>query len=82
MSSKTDLLHIFTGSDRPSLVQALAVMINHAIDPAVLKDFCHREGKDEEYDLIRKLHQSSLLQQFATMSDIEKLVINEVLNNI
>ena len=64
------------------MVQALAVMINHAIDPAVLKDFCHREGKDEEYDLIRKLHQSSLLQQFATMSDIEKLVINEVLNNI
>jgi len=79
---KDRLAAYFHWQDQASLVQALAVIIKHPFTPADLKDFCLREGKEDEIDLILGLLKTARKQQISNMADIEKLVIKEILRRL
>ncbi|WP_422137541.1 hypothetical protein [Endozoicomonas sp. ALC020] len=49
---KGRLLAYFHWQDRPSLVQALAIIINYEIIPDELKVFCDAEGEPDQYEVI------------------------------
>ncbi len=79
---KDRLVAYFHWNDRPSLVQALALMSNHFIGTEELKTFCLAEGKTGQYKIIvglwRKVQQKKLL----TMEAIEALVIEQTVQEI
>jgi hypothetical protein len=79
---KDRLAAYFHWQDKPSLVQAVAVMIKHPISADELKSFCQSESKENEFDLIKQLLISSEQQELSDMADIEKLVINETLRRL
>ena len=79
---KDRLAAYFDWQDKPSLVQALAVMINHPVALDELKSFCQNEDKEGEFDLIQQLLNSAKDQALSRMVDIEKLVISETLRSL
>lgn len=79
---KDRLLAYFHWQDRPSLVQALAVMINHLITPDELKAFCETEGEPEQYEVIARLHETANKQQLSSMLELEALVQEEFLKHL
>ena len=79
---KDRLAAYFHWQDKPSLVQAVAVMIKHPIAPNELKSFCQNESKENEFDLIKQLLISAKRQNLSEMADIEKLVVSEVLRRL
>lgn len=79
---KDRLLAYFHWQDRPSLVQALAVMINHLITPDELKAFCEAEGQPDQYEVIVRLHETANKQQLGSMLELEALVREEFLKHL
>ena len=76
---KDRLAAYFHWNDRPSLAQALTVMLCHAIKPVEIKPFCVSEMKVEEFPFIEMLHNMSEKQHFKSMEEIENLVLHEYL---
>ncbi|MBL4827976.1 MAG: hypothetical protein JKY66_09745 [Spongiibacteraceae bacterium] len=72
---KDRLVAYFHWNDRPSLVQAMAVMSKHEIDANELKAFFETEGKMEEYALIERLQMTIKAQSLSSMEEIEALVV-------
>lgn len=79
---KDRLAAYFHWQDKPSLVQALAVMIKHPIALNELKSFCQIESKEHELDLIQQLLNSAKQQELSEMADIEKLVVSAMLRRL
>ena len=79
---KDRLLAYFHWQDRPSLVQALAIMINHFIAPGNLKAFCEEEGEPSQFEVIVKLHEIATKQHYNSMLELEVLVQNEFLKHL
>lgn len=79
---KDRLLAYFHWQDRPSLVQALAIMINHVITPGELKNFCDAEGESDQYKFIIWLHETATRQQLNSMLELEGLVQREFLKRL
>ena len=79
---KDRLLAYFHWQDRPSLVQALAIMINHVITPDELAVFCDAEGEPSQYEVIVRLHEAATEQQLNTMYELEVLVQKEFLKHL
>ena len=79
---KDRLAAYFHWQDRPSLVQAVAVMIKHPIALNELKSFCQNESNENEFDLIRQLLISAKRQALSEMVDIEKLVVSEMVRRL
>ncbi|MGI9276258.1 MAG: hypothetical protein ACR2PT_15635 [Endozoicomonas sp.] len=79
---KDRLLAYFHWQDRPSLVQALAIMINHVIAPDELMAFCKAEGEPSQFEVILKLHETATKQRYNSMSELEGLVQNEFLKHL
>jgi hypothetical protein len=79
---KDRLAAYFHWQDKPSLVQAVAVMIKHPIASNELKSFCQSENKENELDLIQQLLISAKQQALSKMADIEKLVVSETLRRL
>lgn len=79
---KDRLVAYFHWQDRPSLVQALAVMSNHPIDAGELKAFCEKEGKLDEHALIEQLQKTIEMKSMSSMQEIEKLIIEHSLNQL
>lgn len=65
----------FHWNDKPSLVQALAVMSKHPIDQKELERFCRSEGIDGDAEKINKLQIEVSKRRLTNMSEIESLVI-------
>jgi len=72
---KDRLAAYFHWNDRPSLVQALAVMINHSIPTEELKLFCLGEGEPDQFEVIETLWRSVQETRAINMAEIESLVI-------
>ena len=79
---KDRLAAYFHWKDRPSLVQALAVMNKHAIDADELKSFCETEGKLDEYALLEQLQTIIKTQSLSSMEAIEKLIIDHSISQL
>ena len=79
---KDRLLAYFHWQDRPSLVQALAIMINHVIAPDELSDFCKAEGGPSQFEVIVKLHETAIKKHYNSMFELEALVQNEFLKHL
>ena len=79
---KDRLLAYFHWQDRPSLVQALAIMMNHVITPDELKAFCEAEGEPSQYEVIAHLHETATKQHLNSMFELEVLVQNEFLKHL
>jgi hypothetical protein len=79
---KDRLAAYFHWNDKPSLVQALAVMINHSIQMDELKAFCAGEGELAQFKIIQELWNSIKGQGFHTMVEIEELVIEQALTDL
>ena len=76
---KDRLAAYFHWNDRPSLAQAITVMICHGIKPVDVESFCVREMKAEEFPFIAELYSMSEKQNFKTMGEVENLVLQEYL---
>ncbi|UYM15962.1 hypothetical protein [Endozoicomonas euniceicola] len=79
---KDRLLAYFHWQDRPSLVQALAIMINHVITPEELEAFCKAEGEPNQFEVIAQLHGTAKGQNLNSMFELEVLVQNEFLKHL
>ncbi len=79
---KDRLAAYFHWNDKPSLVQALAVMSKHAIDTAELQAFCQSEGKADEFAIIEQLRRSLDKQALSSMEDIETFIIRQTIEQL
>jgi hypothetical protein len=79
---KDRLVAYFHWNDRPSLVQALALMSNHTISTEELKTFCLAEGKTNQYEIIEGLWRTVQQKELLTMEAIEALVIAQAVQEI
>jgi hypothetical protein len=79
---KDRLAAYFHWNDRQSLVQALAIMINHSIQTDELRTFCLDEGEQAQFEVIKKLWNSINRQGLQTMKEIEALVIEQTLTDL
>ncbi|MFK0573828.1 hypothetical protein [Endozoicomonas sp.] len=79
---KDRLTAYFHWSDKPSLVQALAVMLKHAIEPGELKQFCESEGQAESFSRIVRLHQTAKERQVDCMMELESLILTDTINQL
>jgi hypothetical protein len=79
---KDRLAAYFHWNDKPSLVQALAVMINHSIQTDELKAFCVGEGEQAQIEVIEKLWNSIKRQRLHTMKEIEAQVIEQIMTDL
>ncbi len=76
---KDRLAAYFHWNDRPSLAQALTVMLCHDISPADVEAFCIREKDSEEFKFIEELHQMSEICNLKSMESIEDMVLKACL---
>jgi hypothetical protein len=74
---KDRLAAYFHWQDKPSLVQALALMLQHPIATDTLRAFCRKEGRQDEFANIQSLRNSARHLKLSGMAEIEKLVIEE-----
>jgi hypothetical protein len=79
---KDRLAAYFHWNDRPSLVQALAVMANHSISIEELKAFCRAEGEADQYELIDGLWRTVQQQELLTMEAIEAIVVDQAVQRL
>jgi hypothetical protein len=79
---KDRLVAYFHWNDRPSLVQALALMINHSINTEELRTFCLAEGKADQYEIIERLWGIVQQKDLLTMEAIEAIVIEQAVQEI
>ncbi|MGO0308730.1 hypothetical protein ACTL6P_19405 [Endozoicomonas acroporae] len=79
---KDRLAAYFHWNDKPSLVQALAVMIKHSIRPAELKVFCEKEGLTDAAQTIERLYQIAKGQNVESMEELQSIVLLDFMNQI
>jgi hypothetical protein len=79
---KDRLAAYFHWKDKPSLVQALAVMNKHGIDEQELQNFCQREGPAGAYKEFLSLSNGLKALEFETMEAIEQYVIEQTLASL
>ena len=79
---KDRLAAYFHWNDRPSLVQALAIMSNHSFNTEELKTFCLAEGRTDQYETIEGLWRTVQQQELLTMEAIEALVIEQTVREL
>ncbi|MEH6551924.1 MAG: hypothetical protein V7744_18255 [Pseudomonadales bacterium] len=79
---KDRLAAYFHWNDKPSLIQALAIIHNHGIDKKELRDFCQREGRPEAYQDLRKLSDGIQILSLDSMRDIEQYIVEKTLESL
>ncbi len=79
---KDRLAAYFHWNDKPSLVQALAVMVKHSIRPAELKAFCEKEGQAGAAQTIERLYQVAKEQNVESMEELQSIVLLDFMNQI
>lgn len=65
--------------DKPSLVQALAVLINYPEEIEATAAFCQKEGSEELMLLLRSLHTAASEGGITEMEGLERLVVDSTL---
>lgn len=65
--------------DKPSLVQALAVIIKYPEEIEAIAEFCKKEGSEESMLLIRSLLAMASERGLTDMEDLEKLLVERTL---
>lgn len=68
--------------DTQSLVQALAVMLKHVIEPAAVREFCLHEGTQQQYHELESLYLQFSEQALTSMDEIEQALISIRLNDL
>ena len=79
---KDRLAAYFHWKDRPSLVQALAVLVKFPEELAGIESFCRNEDSPETVSLIRNLFDSATSRNVDSMTEIEKLVVELTLHDL
>jgi len=72
----------FHWQDKPSLVQALAVLVKHPEEQLKIEAFCESEGSPETVALIRNLLTTATQRGLTAMLDFEKLVVEQTLREL
>ena len=67
--------------DRQSLVQALAMMLKHDIEPNAFQAFCTQEDASTAYTLLKNLYTEAESQQVNTMERLETLLTKTLLDS-
>jgi hypothetical protein len=73
---KDRLAAYFHWRDRPSLVQALAVLVKFPQERNSINAFCKNEGSPETVALIQQLLQAAAEQKATSMAGLEQLVVD------
>jgi hypothetical protein len=68
--------------DKPSLVQALAVIIKYPEEIEAVAAFCKKEGSEESMLLIRDLLAIASERDLTKMEDVEKLLVEQTLQKL
>jgi hypothetical protein len=68
--------------DKPSLVQALAVIIKYPEEIEAVAAFCEKEGSEESMLLIRDLLAMASERDLTRMEDVEKLLVEQTLQKL
>jgi hypothetical protein len=68
--------------DKPSLVQALAVIIKYPEEVEAVAAFCEKEGSEDLMLLIRDLLAMASERNLIKMEDVEKLVVEQTLQEL
>jgi hypothetical protein len=74
---KDRLTAYFHWQDQQALVQALCVMLCHAIKPETMNTFCVKEASEHYYKRISDLYRTLKANSIVDMIEIEKVVIAE-----
>lgn len=76
---KDRLAAFFHWKDNQSLIQALTIMNCHTIAPDDIQDFIKGEGESRQFQMINKLYGYIVQSHLTTMTEIEEVVLNELL---
>ena len=68
--------------DKPSLVQALAVLIKYPDEIEAIAAFCENEGSEESMLLVRSLFATASQRGLTDMEDLEKLLVERTLRSL
>jgi len=68
--------------DKPSLVQALAVIIKYPEEIEAVAAFCEKEGSEESMLTIRNLFALASERALTEMEELEKLLVEQTLQNL
>ena len=68
--------------DKQSLIQALAIVLKHALNIAAFRGFCEQEGSVYTYQLFERLYHCALDEGIHTMEQLEALLTQIMLNEI
>ena len=68
--------------DKPSLVQALAVLVNFPEEMQSIEAFCKSEGSPETINLVKQLLGEATKHGVTTMAGFEKLVVDQTLQSL
>ncbi|GGX41732.1 nucleotidyltransferase [Saccharospirillum salsuginis] len=68
--------------DQQSLIQALAMMLKHDIEPNTFQEFCTQEGASASYTLLKALYTEAESQQVTTMEHLETLLTKTLLDSL
>jgi hypothetical protein len=79
---KDRLAAYFHWRDRPSLVQALTVLIKFPEELQSINAFCNNEGSPEAIALIQQILTAAAEQNATTMAELEKLVVAVILQEL
>jgi len=79
---KDRLAAYFHWRDKPSLVQALTVLIKFPDELKSIEAFCESEGSPETVTLVRQLLGAATKQGITTMAGFEKLVVDLTLESL
>jgi hypothetical protein len=79
---KDRLAAYFHWRDKPSLVQALAVLVKFPEELQSIETFCENEGSPETIALVRQLLGEAKKQGITTMAGFEKLVVDQTLQSL
>lgn len=79
---KDRLAAYFHWKDKPSLVQALAVLIKFPEELPGIESFCSNEGSSETVALVRKMLAVATEQKITSMAGFEKLVVELTLQEL
>lgn len=68
--------------DNSSLIQAVAIMLKHAIKPADMQAFCLREGKEHHIKLLSAFYQQATQHQPKSMAELEPLLTQLLIDKL
>ena len=72
----------FHWRDKPSLVQALAVLAKHPAEMEAIQKFCEKEGEPEGIPPIQNLLDLAAERKLTDMRDFEKLIVEQTLQDL